>query len=438
MRKKCVMRKRTFAAALAGMMMFAGIGVSEPMQVKAGDQTVSETREMPVNPVHHCTKENDGTDKTDWSYVYFGSYPQSEVTGSALTAAILGASYDANGDAWVNGTKYRRLSKDDTNSDSNFGDSEYRYFKWERIKWRVLRVNSSTMFVLADKGLDSKKYHDPGDSITWENCTLRNWLNNDFYRTAFSSSEQGAIVSQTVVNEDNLEWDIEGGNDTTDKVYLLSRSEVMNPDYGFCEDDSVYSVSRRVKGSDYVEARGASILIYDDYVGNCGWWWLRSPGCDTDLAADVEGEGYLDRYGVLTNDSLGTCLPALHISLSSDLWSMVDDGYPAGSGTENAGVSAVAPKESSLKGKIKAKSKSFTVKWKKQTDVSGYQIQYSTNKKFKKGTKIKTVKKPNVTKLTVKKLKAGKKYYVRVRTYKTVNGTNYYSPWSKSKSVKIN
>ena len=64
-------------------------------------------------------------------------------------------------------------------------------------------------------------------------------------------------------------------------------------------------------------------------------------------------------------------------------------------------------------------------------------IEKKLNKKFKKkGTKIKTVKKSTAAKLTVKKLKAGKKYYVRIRTYKTINGTNYYSAWSKSKSVK--
>ena len=134
-----------------------------------------------------------------------------------------------------------------------------------------------------------------------------------------------------------------------------------------------------------------------------------------------------------------TCVPAMHIDLSSNLWSMIDDGTSVENGAGES-LNSVrfqnTPKESSLKGKITAKSKAFTVKWKKQTDVSGYQIQYSTNKKFKKGTKIKTVKKPNATKLTVKKLKAGKKYYVRVRTYKTVSGTNYYSAWSKSKSVK--
>ena len=98
----------------------------------------------------------------------------------------------------------------------------------------------------------------------------------------------------------------------------------------------------------------------------------------------------------------------------------------------------VAPKPTAIKGKIKAKSRGFLVKWKKQTDVTGYQIQYSTNKKFKKkGTKLKTVSKPSAAKLTVKKLKAGKKYYVRIRTCKTVNGTTYYSDWSKAKTVKI-
>ncbi len=300
---------------------------AETPAVKSEDavERTGETRELPSDPVHNCTKQNDGTDTTKWSYVYFGSYPQTEVTGNALTAAITGASYDANGDAWVNGTKYRRISKSDTNYDDYFGNSEYRYFKWERIKWRVLRVNGSTMFVVADKGLDCKDYNEEYTSVTWETCTLRNWLNNDFYGTAFSSSEQGAIISQTVVNEDNPYYNIEGGNNTWDKVYLLSISEVMNPDYGFCEDFSTYSVSRRVKASDYAHARGAYISTSSNYAGNCGWW-LRSPGNHAYYAADVSNNGYVYRTGNSVSSSLDACVPALHINLSSDLWSMADDG----------------------------------------------------------------------------------------------------------------
>lgn len=122
----------------------------------------TRARELPSNPVHHCTKKDDGTDYTDWSYVYFGSYPQTEVTGDTLTAAIIKAPYDTNGDAWVDGAKYRRISKSDTTYNGFFGDCDYRYFKWERIKWRVLQNDGSTLFVAADRGLDCKNYHDPG------------------------------------------------------------------------------------------------------------------------------------------------------------------------------------------------------------------------------------------------------------------------------------
>ena len=68
--------------------------------------------------------------------------------------------------------------------------------------------------------------------------------------------------------------------------------------------------------------------------------------------------------------------------------------------------------------------------------VSGYEIQLATDKKFKKNKKTITIKKQKTTKATVKKLKAKKKYYVRVRTYKTVNGKKVYSAWSKIKTVK--
>ena len=298
----------------------------------------------PANPVHHCTKKNDGTDYTDWSYVYFGSYPQSEVPRDAVTAAISGAAYDSNGDAWVNGTKYRRISRNDTNNDYYFVNvfRNYRYFKWERIKWRVLQNDGNTLFVVADKGLDCKDYHDPGTSITWENCTLREWLNSDFYGTAFSSAEQEAVVEQTVVNEDNPYYDTEGGNNTDDKVYLLSIGEVTNPSYGFCENYGTCSVSRWAQTSDFAHIRGANTYSSDYTTGGnanteC---WLRSPGLNMGCAADVNVYGCveLDSHGVYYDHE--AVMPALHINLSSNLWSLTDDGTSGAGGNtdnENAG-----------------------------------------------------------------------------------------------------
>lgn len=95
----------------------------------------------------------------------------------------------------------------------------------------------------------------------------------------------------------------------------------------------------------------------------------------------------------------------------------------------------VKPKKTSIKKLSKGKKK-FTVTWAKVSGVKGYQIQYSSDKKFKKNNKSVTVTKQKTTKATVKKLKTKKKYYVRVRTYKTVNGKKIYSSWSKVKSVK--
>ena len=573
---------------VAILLTTAGIPSQAKMVTEDDATAIQQTREreLPQNPVHHCTKESYGTDTTDWSYVYFGSYPQTEVTGDALTSAIIEASYDANGDAWVDGMKYRRISKSDTNNTTYFGDSKYRYFKWERIKWRVLSNDGSTLFVAADQGLDCKDYNEKYRDITWEDCTLRDWLNSSFYQTAFSSAEQGAVMEQNVVNDDNPYYGTEGGNNTNDKVYLLSIGEATNPAYGFCEDYGTYSASRQLKASDYAHARGASIAI-NDYAGNC-WWWLRSPGDITIHAASVNACGYVCRDGIYVGNDYGidAVVPALHINLSSDLWSLADDGSSGEGGSSGTGdeppictehtwsegtvtkaptctqegekeytcticgetkteelaktahtyktiitkattakngstkekcsgcgevknqktifavksatlktssytyngkkkkpsvtvkdsqgkvidkgnytltyqnnikvgkatvtiklkgnytgkltkTFQIIPKGTSISGKITAKSKGLTVKWKKQPkSTTGYQIQVSINKKFaKKATVTKTVKKNSITKLTVKKLKPKKKYYVRIRTYKTVKGKKFCSSWSKAKTV---
>lgn len=84
---------------------------------------------------------------------------------------------------------------------------------------------------------------------------------------------------------------------------------------------------------------------------------------------------------------------------------------------------------------VKAKSETFTIKWKKKTNIAGYQIQYSANSKFKKGNKTIKIKKVKTLSKKITGLKPSKKYYVRIRTYKIVNKKTYYSNWSKKKNV---
>ena len=252
------------------------------------------------------------------------------MTDSATIAAIeneisiSGIEADAGTDVWVNNIKYRRISIADTDYAGYFGNSTYRYFKWERIKWKVLKNNGSTLFLVADIALDAKKYNDSLESITWENSAIRSWLNDNFYNTAFSSNEQGGIVTQNIVNEDNSHYGTEGGNNTDDNVYLLSINEVKNPSYGFCDWEEVGSMSRRIKASDYANARGTRVDTRYDYRGNCQWW-LRSPGqLEIDaLFVDYDGKGNLN--GAVTDRSVKGVCPALHIKLSSDIGSITDD-----------------------------------------------------------------------------------------------------------------
>lgn len=292
-------------------------------QAKTTVQKAENQKIYPKNPVHHCVMDQYGTeDRTDWDYVYFGSYPQTEVNEKALTKEIINAEYDKNGDAWVNNVKYRRISKSDTNNKEYFGDHKYRYFKWERIKWRVLHKNDSTLFVVADQGIDCKDYHTLGADISWEDSTIRQWLNKDFYDSAFSKDEQKAIVKQKIQNKDNSNYGTNGGNNTKDKVFLLSMEEVVNQEYGFCERDDLKSSTHMVQVSDYAHAMGA-YANSNCYQGN-GWWWLRSSGYTTFHAVYVGCYGLVRLDGDYIDAYDKTCVPALYLDVSSELWSCED------------------------------------------------------------------------------------------------------------------
>ena len=108
---------------------------------------------------------------------------------------------------------------------------------------------------------------------------------------------------------------------------------------------------------------------------------------------------------------------------------------PASPMPTTATTTVSKPKKTKIK-KVKAAKKAVAVTWNKVSGVSGYEVQVATDKKFKKNKKTVTIKKQKTTSTTVKKLKAKKKYYVRVRTYKTVNGKKVYSAWSSVKNVK--
>jgi len=213
--------------------------------------------------------------------ITFGSYPQTKVTSSSLISAL--NAQTLQGDSTVNygGSRYKRVYFTTvTNSyqaTNGYNINTVYWFKFEPIQWRVLSDTNGELFVLAEKILASRAYNQVSTNVTWETCTMRSWLNNDFYNIAFNSTEQAKIKTSAVVNEDNPWYGTDGGNNTNDKVFLLSYSEVMNPAYGLSSIYNDYDTARRAQGTDFAKSNGLWVSTYSSYLGNSRWW-LRAPG----------------------------------------------------------------------------------------------------------------------------------------------------------------
>lgn len=172
----------------------------------------------------------------------------------------------------------------------------------EAIEWLVLDVQGDKALVISKYALDAQPYNKTDENITWEKCTLRSWLNNDFYNSAFTSSEKNKIRTTTVVAEDNLVYGTEAGNNTQDKIFLLSISE-SNKYFSSNKE-------RMCKPTAYAKYRGP----WTNSNGNC-WWWLRSPGYFQDDAADVDIDGVVREFGYFVHESGGAVRPAMWISI---------------------------------------------------------------------------------------------------------------------------
>lgn len=186
----------------------------------------------------------------------------------------------------------------------------YGTYQGETIEWKVLDVKDGKALLISEKALDSQPYNIEYESVTWETCSLRTWLNGSFVDEAFSNKEQGLLVNVTVTADSNPEWGTEAGNDTSDKVFLLSIDEVKK--YLSGED-------RICEPTEYAISQGAH-TSYDNSVGGNAicWWWLRSPGKYTDLAAYVyfgSFNGSVYFYGNNVGSDDGSVRPALWINL---------------------------------------------------------------------------------------------------------------------------
>jgi hypothetical protein len=177
----------------------------------------------------------------------------------------------------------------------------------EDIEWIILAKDDNKMLVISDKAIDCKPYNTSSANITWETCSLRNWLNNDFINSAFSATEKTMISSVKVSADKNPDYDTDAGNDTEDKVFLLSIEEANR----YFKYDS----ERQCVSTEYAKANGAYTYEIDG-ASNC-FWWLRSQGGYSNKSASVvNSDGTVSKYGNAVDDNRDCVRPAMWISLA--------------------------------------------------------------------------------------------------------------------------
>ncbi len=181
----------------------------------------------------------------------------------------------------------------------------------EEIEWIVLDKTEDKILVISKYGLDCQQYHHEWEYITWENCSLRGWLNNTFINEAFSEEEKSKIATVTVTAERNPDYNTSPGNDTQDHVFLLSINEAKKY---FNSDEA-----RKCGVTEYAIAQGAYMTDYYGTVDGKGTcvWWLRSPGFDQYDAAGVFDGGGVDSVGNYVYIDYIAVRPALWINLKS-------------------------------------------------------------------------------------------------------------------------
>ena len=165
--------------------------------------------------------------------------------------------------------------------------------KKEPIEWIVLDRHGDEYFLLSKYILDCKCYNDvrQDKDITWENCSLRNWLNTTFLNSAFNSNEQVLIKTTNVINSDNEYWKTIGGNNTNDKLFCMSIEEVkryFNLSDMQKKNDRLPTIgtryARSVKNGDYnLAVNTKPEYLYKGY----SYFWLRGPGFKQNTAQAI-------------------------------------------------------------------------------------------------------------------------------------------------------
>ncbi len=176
------------------------------------------------------------------------------------------------------------------------------------IEWLVLESDGETALLISRYALDCKPYNEEFEDTTWEKCTLRGWLNNEFFNKAFSTEEKQYILQSDVSADKNPKYSTNPGNATKDKVFLLS---IVEANKYFKSDDA-----RKCAPTDYAIQQGAHTSDSSKVEGRKAcWWWLRSPGSLSNYAANVNLGGSIYAHGYDVDIGRNAVRPCVRVRL---------------------------------------------------------------------------------------------------------------------------
>lgn len=176
----------------------------------------------------------------------------------------------------------------------------------EEIEWLVLAKESNKLLVISGKALDCQKYNSTSGLTTWEECSLRYWLNDSFLNEAFSEEEQALIQSTAVSADKNPQYSTNPGNATTDKIFLLSCIEAEKY---FATDNA-----RQCSPTKYAYSKKVNDYTTLAVNYRTSYWWLRSPSMQQNVVAMINPVGSIEYRGITTSNYCYV-RPALWISI---------------------------------------------------------------------------------------------------------------------------
>jgi len=338
---------------------------NNPSNIPPPEQNTPSEPENPNKPVEPSNPNNPSDNKPvnpptteiekayeiseDGKTVYFGSYPTTQVTDNSIIASLSEASGDPlSSDKWTsygyyisgeikdymryadivyNSVKYRGVhftsyrpyyttiessEQRSYQDDNGYSVNTTYWFAYETLSWRVLSKTDKEILIVCNSVIDSREFSPQRKGANGKAAnnyalsTVRSFLNDSFYNTAFSDKQKTSIVATEIDNgaaSTGFESNKYAVQNTTDNVFLLSYADVVNADYGFNTDED-----RKLNATDYAKAQGLR-------TDGGARYWLRSPNDRYEnYARYVDGYGYAEYNQYVYWCHLGI-VPALTIRL---------------------------------------------------------------------------------------------------------------------------